>query len=221
MPYPGMVMAMGHTKPELHVITSGKQPLEEVLVIVEAAFAGGADYLHIREKHRTAREHMDWVSALRQIVPESCLIVNDRVDVAAAASCRGVPLAWHSLSPLEARKVLKPGQQIGKSVHSFDEAVQAAADGADYVLYGHIFPSASKPGLAPRGVRELQNITRAVPVPVIGLGGITPENAGKVLAAGCAGIAVLSGITAAADVRKATGAYREALDRFADKGVRM
>jgi len=206
------------TRPELHVITSGKQPLDEVLAIAEAAFAGGADYLHIREKQRTARELMDWLLALRQIAPASKLIVNDRVDVASAASCRGVQLAWHSLSPQEARLVLKSGQWIGKSVHSYAEAVQAAADGADFLLYGHIFPSASKPGLAPRGVRELQDIARSVSVPVIGLGGITPENAGEVLAAGCAGIAVLSGITAATDVRKATAAYREALDRFTERG---
>lgn len=209
---------MARLLPELHVITSGKQSLEEVLAMAEAAYAGGMNYLHIREKQRSAREQMDWIYALRQVVPASCLIVNDRVDVAAASACRGVHLAYHSLSPQEARTVLAPGQRIGKSVHSYAEAMEAAANGADYLLYGHVYASASKPGLAPRGVTELKEITQALAIPVIGLGGITPDNAREVLAAGCAGVAVLSGITEADDVKRATSAYREELDRFVLEG---
>ena len=204
--------------PELHVITSGKQTLEEVLAMAEAAYAGGMNYLHIREKQRTAREYMEWLYALRRVVPASCLIVNDRADAAVASGCRGVHLAYHSLSVREARTVIAPGQTVGKSVHSYAEAVEAAADGADYLLYGHIYPSASKPGLAPRGTREVKKITQAVSIPVIGLGGITPQHVEEVLHAGCAGIAVMSGITAADDVKKATAAYRQELDRFALEG---
>jgi thiazole tautomerase (transcriptional regulator TenI) len=206
-------------QPELHVITSGKQSLDEVLRVAEAAFLGGMDYLHIREKQRTARECMEWVEALAQVMPREQILVNDRVDVAAAAGCRGAHLAYHSLTPAEARRVLRPGQQIGRSVHSLDEARQAAAEGADYLLYGHVFPSASKPGLAPRGTVELREITAQVRIPVIGIGGVTPENAGQVLAAGCAGVAVLSGITAASDPAAAARTYREALDRWKESQV--
>lgn len=205
---------MGPRQPELHVITSGRQSLNEVLRVAEAAFLGGMDYLHIREKQRTARECMEWVEALAQVMPRERILVNDRVDVAAAVGCRGAHLAYHSLTPAEARRVLKPGQQIGRSVHSLAEAKQAAAEGADYLLYGHIFPSASKPGLEPRGTDELRKIAAQVKIPVIGIGGITPENASHVLAAGSAGIAVLSGITAASDPQAAARAYREALDRW-------
>ncbi|MDF2680220.1 MAG: thiamine phosphate synthase [Brevibacillus sp.] len=199
---------------DLHVITNGRQSLEEVLRMAEAAYAGGMNYLHIREKQRTARECMDWVYALTEVVPKQCLIINDRVDVAAAAACRGAHLAYHSLTPAEARKVLSNEQWIGCSVHSAVEAEQAVREGVNYVLYGHVFPSSSKLGVAPRGTTELAQITTGLSVPVVGIGGITPENAGQVLTAGCAGVAVLSGITDAHDVKQAALAYRNALDTW-------
>ncbi|WP_281868804.1 thiamine phosphate synthase [Brevibacillus parabrevis] len=202
------------TRKQLHVITSGKQSLESVMRMAEAAYAGGMDFLHIREKQRTAKECMDWVRALANVVPLSALVVNDRVDVSAASGCAGAHLAYHSLSVGDARRVLQPEQKVGRSVHSYEEAEQAAEAGADYLLYGHIYPSASKPNLAPRGTFELAKITAAWTIPVIGLGGITPERTGEVLAAGCAGVAVLSGITDATDAKLAALAYREALDRW-------
>lgn len=198
--------------PELHVITSGRQSLDEVLAMAEAAYAGGMDYLHVREKQRTARECMDWTIALSNVLPKGCLIINDRVDVAAAAGCRGAHLAYHSLTPAEARRVLRDEQWIGRSVHSLAEAEQAAGEGVTYVLYGHVFASGSKPGIPPRGTEELARITARLKIPVIGIGGITPENARQVLGAGCSGIGVLSGITDAQDVKRAARAYREALD---------
>lgn len=204
--------------PELHVITSGKQSLDEVLAMAEDAFATGMNYLHIREKQRTARECMDWVSALANVIPKSCLIINDRVDVAVASACRGTHLAYHSLAPGEARKVLAKGQWIGRSVHSYSEALEAEANEVDYLLYGHIFSSASKPGLSPRGTVELERITARLGIPVIGIGGITPENTARVLAAGCSGVAVLSGITDAHHIKSATLAYRRALDCWKENG---
>lgn len=198
--------------PELHVITNGRQTLDEVLRMAEAALAGGMNFLHIREKQKTARECMDWAYALAQVIPKQCLIINDRVDVAAALECRGAHLAYHSLTPVEARKVLADDQWIGRSVHSAEEAEKAASEGVNYVLYGHLFPSGSKPGVPPRGTAELARISASLTIPVIGLGGITPENVSQVLAAGCAGIAVLSGITDAPDVKQAASAYRKALD---------
>jgi len=201
-------------KPELHVVTSGRQSLEDVLRIAESSYASGMDYLHIREKQRTARECMDWAMALSKVMPLDRLLINDRVDVAAAADCRGAHLAYHSLSIHEARRVVRDHQRLGRSVHSFTEATAAEAEGADYLFYGHVYSSASKPGLAPRGIEELRQITAALRTPVMGIGGVTPENAARILEAGCAGIAVLSGITAADDVKQRTSAYRQALDQW-------
>ncbi|NGQ96279.1 thiamine phosphate synthase [Brevibacillus sp. SYP-B805] len=201
---------MQHT---LHLVTSGTQPLSHVAEIVKAAARGGIDYLHLREKQRTARELMEWVETLAQHVPRERIIVNDRVDVAAAGRCGGVHLAYHSLTPAEARPLLHSGQRVGRSVHSIEEAHTASRQGADYLFYGHIYPSGSKPGMPPRGTAALAELVGNVRVPVIAIGGITPENVDEVLQTGCAGIAVLSGITAAADPEAAARAYRLALDR--------
>ncbi|USG68123.1 thiamine phosphate synthase [Brevibacillus ruminantium] len=200
--------------PELHVITSGRHERDHVLRMAEAANKGGMTYLHIREKHRTAQEIAEWVEALAGIIPRVQIIVNDRVDVAAAYGCGGSHLAYHSLSPEAARRILRSNQLIGRSVHSLEEACLAAEQGADYLLYGHIFASGSKPGLAPRGTEELRTIVSRVDIPVIGLGGIRPELVPQVMGAGCKGIAVLSGITDAEDYYKAARAYREALDHW-------
>jgi thiazole tautomerase (transcriptional regulator TenI) len=204
-------------KPELHVVTGGNQSLEQVMAAAEQAFHAGADYFHIREKHRTAREYMDWVEALATVIPLDRIVVNDRVDVAAASGCGGAHLAYHSLSPSEARRVLSPIQRIGRSVHSLDEARRAEEEGADYLFYGHVFASGSKPGLPPRGTQELAQIVKAVRIPVIAIGGIRPENVAQVLDTGCAGIAVLSGITQAENPGRATLAYHDALQRWEEK----
>ncbi len=196
----------------LHLVTSGKQSLEQVVEIVRAAFKGGADFVHIREKQRTAREILQWVETLAEYIPRSRIIVNDRVDVAVVTHSKGVHLAYHSLPPAQAKQLLHNDQLMGCSIHSLSEAKSLAQSGAGYLLYGHIYPSASKPGLTARGTDELSRIVKQVDIPVIAIGGITPERTGEVMRTGCAGIAVLSGITGATDPEEAARAYRRELD---------
>ncbi|MFY0544247.1 thiamine phosphate synthase [Brevibacillus sp. H7] len=203
--------------PVLHVVTSGSQPLEQVLRMAEAAWAGGMDMLQLREKQLTARECMKWVEALADVMPRERILVNDRVDAAAASRCGGAHLAYHSLTPQEARRVLKEGQLIGRSVHSREEAEAAVLSGADYLYYGHVFASQSKPGLPPRGTEELVRLVNTLSKPIIAIGGITPDNLKEVLATGCAGVAILSGITGADDPKRATLTYREAMKRWQEE----
>jgi thiazole tautomerase (transcriptional regulator TenI) len=201
----------------LHVVTSGSQPLETVLRMAEAAWAGGMDMLQLREKRLTARECMDWVEALANVMPRERILVNDRVDVAAASRCGGAHLAYHSLTPAEAKRVLDQVQVAGRSVHSWEEAKTAVIQGADYLYFGHVFASPSKPGLAPRGTGMLGSLVERIAVPIIAIGGITPENVAEVLDSGCAGIAVLSGITGQDDPGRATVRYREAIKRWQEE----
>lgn len=209
-------------KHALHVITTGGQSLDEAAHALRSCRTEMIDALHIREKHLGARELMHWADTIGPLIPNTALIINDRLDVALASHAQGVQLTGSSLTPSQARSVathsLKTASSptkllLGCSVHSPEEAARAADLGADYVLFGHIFPTGSKPGLAPRGLQALRHTVEASSVPVIAIGGITPDNTDDVLAAGCAGIAVLSSILAHRDPAGQTERYREALDR--------
>lgn len=199
---------------EIHVISDGRLP-PGALAELAAAVQPFVDYIHLREKAMSARELLAAAEQMLDAgVPPAKLVINDRIDVALAAGAGGVQLAGHSLPP-EAARSIAPDLRVGCSVHSAEEAAQAGQQGADFCLYGHVFPTACKPGLEARGLEQLAGAVRRSNVPLIALGGITPGNAGAVLAQGAAGIAVMSGICGAPDPAAAARAYREALDRAA------
>ncbi len=121
-------------------------------------------------------------------------------------------LAKRSLPPAVARPLLAPGQILGCSVHSLDEAVRIAGAGVDYLTFGNVFATGSHPGFPPKGVEVLRAIVHAVDVPVLAIGGITVSNIADVLATGCAGVAVIGAILADPDPAGAARRLREALD---------
>lgn len=198
--------------PKLHMITGGDGDSFEASIHAAIQAAPWVDYIHLRNKSASARQLEAWAQRLLQgAVPPSKLIINDRVDVALAVGACGVQLAWHSLRP-QTVKQRWPHLLAGVSVHSPREAADAFAAGADYVLFGHVYESASKPGLPPRGLRLLGETVRLAGEgrPVIALGGILPVHVPELLRSGAAGLAVLSGIGAAADPAEAAREYRAA-----------
>jgi thiamine-phosphate diphosphorylase len=150
------------------------------------------DVLHIREKERPAREQIEWFHTLQALLPDAQIYINDRLDAAFAVHARGVQLAWHSIGVQSAKRLMQPGCRIGCSVHNVQEAVNAQSAGADFVLFGHVYETASKAGLAGRGAGALRTVVEAVSLPVIALGGITSSNVSDVMKTGCAGVAVMS-----------------------------
>lgn len=206
-------MPMVQRKYELHIITTGRQELEEVAAILKSCPAGMIDVLHIREKHRSARELMHWYRTLKPLLPQTVVLLNDRLDAALAVQAGGVQLGGGSLLPAEARALMPQGMRLGCSVHAPDEAFEAAQGGADFVLYGHVYESGSKPGLAGRGLEALTRTVQASPIPVIAIGGITPERTREVLAAGAAGVAVLSGVLLHEKPAVQIERFRQAIDR--------
>lgn len=196
-----------------HVITD-RGAAADLLGAVRQALAGGADWVQVRDKAAPAADLYDLARRVQALAGEARagLLVNDRVDVAVAVGAAGVHLARRSLPPEVARRLVAPGTLVGVSVHSLEEAVQAARMGADYVTFGSVFPTRSHPGGLPRGLDELARVVESVSVPVLAIGGITPENAREVAATGVAGVAVISGVLGAADPRAAAAALREALE---------
>lgn len=203
---------------QLHVITDHLRAAGTWLPRVLAAAASGVDWVQVRDKAAAASDMLDLTLELRALLAASSeagavrVSVNDRLDVALAAAADGVHLAGKSLPVRAAREVSSGRLLVGRSVHGLDESMRAAADGADYLTYGHIFPSSSKVGLPPRGLDELARIVQVVDVPVLAIGGITAENVHQVLATGCAGIAVISAILSSPEPARAAAELRAALD---------
>lgn len=196
-------------KAELHIVSDGQQSRDRFVEIARAA-ADYADVVHVREKERSASEVASWLECLKLVLPPHKMAVNDRIDAALTCGIERVQLAWHSL-PVDAVKRTFPTLTVGCSVHSPEEAAEMEKRGADYVIYGHVYPTGSKPGMAARGIDGLRRTCAAVRIPVIAIGGIRPGHVADIMAAGAAGIAVMSGITQAEDPAAAARAYAEAL----------
>src|SRR4029077_7261933 len=125
-------------------------------------------------------------------------IVNDRADLALACGADGLHVGQDDLPAREARAVLRPRMILGVSTHDPEQARRAAADGADYVAVGSIFPTTTKAGFQLVGTDLIRRVRPEVSVPLIGIGGITADNASAVLGAGADGVAVISAVCAGA-----------------------
>ncbi|MEJ7873170.1 MAG: thiamine phosphate synthase, partial [Rubrobacteraceae bacterium] len=197
----------------MHLVTDQESAQGDLHGVIEAALRGGVDWVQLREKTGPA---LGLYEMTRMLLPEARkagagLLVNDRIDVALAADADGVHLAARSLPPGVARELLGK-RVIGVSVHGLEEAREAADAGADYVTFGHVYPTSSKPGLPPRGIRGLAEIVESVDVPVVAIGGIDASNMPEVLGTGCAGVAVISAIMAAGSPELEARALRRAVD---------
>jgi thiamine-phosphate pyrophosphorylase len=187
----------------------GDKALEDV---VSQAIDGGANVVQLREKDLPAAELFALGVRLRAVTKNrSLLLVNDRLDIAQACGADGAQLPENGLPTSVARWVLGRHALLGRSVHSIDAAKQAEVDGADMVIVGPVFETKSKSKATPVGTALVTEIAESVPLPVIAIGGIKPENAGEVIRAGAAGVAVISAICGADDPRAAAEALSQAM----------
>lgn len=203
--------------PRLHVVTDDE-------VLADAGFAeraeavlaacGPAVALHLRGHGTSAalRHALGMRLAAAALRTGAWLLVNDRIDIAMTVRANGVQLGAASLSVPDARRLLGAGARIGYSAHGVAECAQAAADGADWVVVGTIWGSASHPDRAPAGTELLRECAAHTPRPVIAIGGVTPERVAEAADAGAEGVAVLGGIWTAADAGVAAGQYVAALE---------
>jgi thiamine-phosphate pyrophosphorylase len=198
----------------LHLVTEPRRTPEALRAAVQQALDGGVDWVQLRDKSGSAAAVHHQAEYLRALTRgrHARLSINDRLDVALAVEADGVHLAGQSLPVGAAARVAGRRLLVGRSVHGLAEAQAAVAGGADYVTFGHVFPTQSHPGLPPHGLDELRHVVEQVDVPVLAIGGISTHNLEPVLATGCAGIAVISAILSAVDPRSAAAQLRHALD---------
>ena len=191
--------------------------------IVDAALAGGVDVVQVREKHRTARTRLEIAETLRGPTAEADvpLIINDRLDIALAVDADGVHLGDDDLPVAVARAQLGEDAIIGRSVSTVEAAEAAERAGADYLGVGAIYTTSSKDvddeenGI---GLDVVTHIADAVDIPLVGIGGVTPERTPDVVEAGADGVAVITAITEAADPERATQELGEAVERGRRRG---
>ena len=181
---------------------------------VLAAVAGGVTIVQLRDKQASDDDLLATATALRErLAPLGVpLIVNDRPQVARAAGAAGVHVGQGDEDAAAARALLGPDALIGLSVTNADEIATVDAGVVDYVGLGPVVASATKADAAPAlGLAGIREIGAALPVPWIAIGGIDATNAAAVMAAGAAGIAVVSAICAADDPAAAAAALRRAI----------
>lgn len=196
---------------ELHVISNGKLSWSE-MVKIAAQIHPFVTAIHIREKTKSLDEVFIGVQYLvEQGIPAKRLYVNGFPSIALALQTGGLQLPGSTPALVIKDELCQRIERIGVSVHQADEAKFREKEGADYVMFGHIFATNSKQGVPPRGLDQLKQLVNNVKIPVIAIGGMTPAKVKSVLETGASGIAVMSGIWEAADPLGAVLAYQDEL----------
>jgi thiamine-phosphate pyrophosphorylase len=206
------------TTPDLRLIVITDPALaapRRVDDVVAAALAAGAPAIQLRDKRASARELAGAARALLPVVRAhgARLFVNDRLDVALAVGADGVHLGPDDLPVAAARRLAPPPFLIGFSADDPACAVEAHRDGADYIGCGAVFGTTTKPEAAGEriGLARLDAVARAVPIPVVGIGGIDADNIASIAGTAAAGAAVVGAVMRATDPGRAV---RLLLDRL-------
>ena len=198
------------------VTAAGRSAGRTTPEVVAAALEGGIDAVQLRDKGTDARRRYETGLEVRELTEAAGvpLLVNDRIDLAAAVDADGVHLGQSDLPVSVARERLGDSAVVGVSASTVAEARDAEAAGADYLGVGAVYATTSKDvpdeenGI---GTDRIAALAGEVDIPVIGIGGIDAGNAAPVVEAGATGVAALSAITAADDPEAATAALAEAV----------
>jgi thiamine-phosphate pyrophosphorylase len=169
--------------------------------VAEALVAGGIDLLQLRAKNQSVAEIEKLASELRSVTAENGvpLIINDHARIARNVQADGVHLGQDDLPIAEARKIVGPECAIGRSTHSVDQAIRAFYEGADYIGFGPIFATPTKPDYPPIGLENIARVHESVRIPIFCIGGIKLDNLPKVIEAGARRVVIVSGLLQADD----------------------
>lgn len=206
---------MNITPPVLMLVTDPSIP--DLDARLDAAVRGGPVWVQYRNKTATTEERVDWLLGFRDQHPNTCLLVNEDVAAVERSGADGVHLSalsshpgnvW-ACTPRHARTILGDDAVVGRSAHP-ENLIEPSAFGSelDYIVFGTVFSSESHPGSACTGVKGLhfacvEAKLRGRGLPILAIGGITPENAGECIRAGAAGVAVIRSVLLAEDPEQA------------------
>jgi thiamine-phosphate pyrophosphorylase len=183
------------------ILDLGYVEMGDARKVVEALMAGGIDLLQLRAKSHSLAEIEKLAREMRSITAEQGvpLIINDHPQIARNIQADGVHLGQDDLQIAEARKIVGAECAIGKSTHSVDQAIRAFNEGADYIGFGPIFATPTKPDYPPIGLGDIDRVHESVRIPIFCIGGIKLDNLPKVIEAGASRVVIVSGLLQAAD----------------------
>ncbi|MFQ5756327.1 MAG: thiamine phosphate synthase [Acidiferrobacterales bacterium] len=192
------------------IADAGSLDAPALAVAVEHAIRGGASLIQYRDKAGDAVSRENQARALARVCDNHkvALIINDDPALAARVGAAGVHLGRDDADPAEARSLLGPGTIIGVSCYNDLEcALVAEAQGADYVAFGSFYPSPTKPAAMRAPLALLHAARSRLRVPIVAIGGITPENGGALIAAGADALAVIHGVFKQPNIERAARRY--------------
>ena len=163
---------------------------------------GGVDLIQLRAKAQPAAEVASLAAELHRATQERGipLIINDHAEIARDVSADGVHVGQEDISIAAAREIGGANCVVGKSTHSVEQAIRAFSEGADYIGFGPIFATPTKPDYSPIGLAEIRKVHESVHIPIFCIGGIKLENLSEVIAAGARRIVIVSGLLQAKDI---------------------
>jgi thiamine-phosphate pyrophosphorylase len=172
--------------------------------VAKAMIDGDVDLVQVRAKRQSVEEIVDLAGKLHEITSAAGvpLIVNDHAEVAAKVPVEGVHLGQDDDSLAHARKKAGRDVLLGKSTHSFEQAVAAGREGADYIGFGPIYATPTKPDYQPIGLTGIKRVHNEVTIPIFCIGGIKIDNLKEIIAAGAKRVAIISGLLKADDIAK-------------------
>jgi thiamine-phosphate pyrophosphorylase len=170
--------------------------------VAEAMIKGGVDLIQLRGKERPIEELVDLAAALHELTARSStpLIVNDHAEIAVEVPVEGVHVGQDDDAVAAVRRRVDREILVGKSTHSIDQALAGQREGADYLGFGPIFATPTKPDYQPIGLKEIKGVHRDVVLPIFCIGGIKMDNLKRVITAGARRVAIVSGLLKAADI---------------------
>ena len=184
------------------IIDLGYVSPENAPGILEKLIAGGIDMVQLRGKNSSIDELSLLAEKLLRLttLAEIPLIANDHAQIAQRVDVQGVHVGQDDESIETVRAQVERPIIVGKSTHSVEQATPAEGEGADYIGFGPIFPTPTKPDYPPIGLSQIHEIRKGVSIPICCIGGIKLENLGQVVAAGAKRVVIVSGLLQASDI---------------------
>ncbi len=184
----------------------------QLLNIAKKAILAGVDIIQLRDKYGTAKNIMQFSKKILNITKRQIpYIINDRVDLAITCQADGVHLGQEDLPLSEARKMLKKKMIVGVSCQTFNQAKQAQEQGADYIGFGSVFKTLTKPDREVMNLNLLERIVRTINIPVFAIGGIDLNNISIIKSRGVKRVAICRAISQAENIGDVTKRFQKVL----------